>query len=670
MSRETTRHPAVIAGLFVTGLLGLFLGAGSIVSAAPPPLELLPGLRTAPELPVRSIVLRRAFPDHPLGAPPGRDQPLPIDGAAGCDKDVDLTTTIAGVVAVAAQDNGICTNTDIDTYVDVSGSTYVVQAGGKQAAWTHTDVSNPAAPVVRLQFCWDFGGVCNRDTNSLDVKAFHQGTRDYIAMGLDRVGSGGFCGVVIVDVTEPTVPAIESQFIGTNWCDTHNVFVEKDPTTGEGIYIYATADATNDLRVLDVGGAYGGSVMAPAEVGRYTAPTAGRRNFVHDVTVIDHGGAPGRRVYLAYWNSGLVILKAEDGISGLDLTEIVGPNQIDPPNFKTHHAFASQDGSLVFIQDEILKAEGDQPIQMWSVADPAAPSYVDGLALGTDVAVNPAHNLEIRDDIHPDRLYVGWYKLGLLAWDFTATGFVRYDPSPPTAVLYHQAQTEAEDGRYSGTWGVRLEVIDRQVYVFQSDRRYGLIVERVAVEASFESIASEDGWVRESRENSGLGGRVNTGGTGSKALRAGDDRKDQQYKFVVSFDTSSIPVGATIQSATLQLTRGGTQGTNPFTTHSPLLVDIKKGNFGSGAVLEKSDFQDTVGAAQVATISNQGSRGTVYTVDLAGGLAYINKAGRTQLRIYFARDDNDDRDSDYAGFYSSDNSDRARHPKLIVTYQE
>ncbi len=193
-----------------------------------------------------------------------------------------------------------------------------------------------------------------------------------------------------------------------------------------------------------------------------------------------------------------------------------------------------------------------------------------------------------------------------------------------------------------------------------------------AVEVSFVSIASEDGWVREAGENSNVGGRVKTGGTGSKALRAGDDGNDRQYKFFVSFDTSSIPDTATIQSATLQLTRGGTSGTNPFTTHGLLHVDINKGSFGSGAGLQSSDFEAAASGTQLATISNQGGLGAVYTVDisLGGAVAHINDAGRTQFRMYFALDDDDDRATDYAGFYSTDNRTSARHPRLIVTYVE
>ena len=135
--------------------------------------------------------------------------------------------------------------------------------------------------------------------------------------------------------------------------------------------------------------------------------------------------------------------------------------------------------------------------------------------------------------------------------------------------------------------------------------------------------------------------------------------------FIVSFDTSSIPDGAVIQSATLQLTRGNTSGTDPFTTHGDLLVDIKNGSFGI-AGLEISDFEAAASAIGVATVQ---SIDFTATLD-AAGLANINKTGRTQLRIYFALDDNDDSGNDFAGFYSSDNGNSSRHPKLVINYTD
>lgn len=191
-----------------------------------------------------------------------------------------------------------------------------------------------------------------------------------------------------------------------------------------------------------------------------------------------------------------------------------------------------------------------------------------------------------------------------------------------------------------------------------------------AMEASFTSIAAEDGWVRESSENSGVGGNRNTGGTGSKAIRMGDHKADKQYKSIVSFDTSSIPDGATITGARLELTRGGNRGQNPFNTHGTCYVDIKTGVFSGNAALENIDFQDPADAEREATVSNQGGSGTVYTVDLNAAGNFINKAGRTQLRLYFSLDDNDDHGNDIAGFFSANNRNAARHPRLFVTYVE
>ena len=190
------------------------------------------------------------------------------------------------------------------------------------------------------------------------------------------------------------------------------------------------------------------------------------------------------------------------------------------------------------------------------------------------------------------------------------------------------------------------------------------------VEATFVSIAGEDGWVRESNESSNVGGALNTTGTGAKAIRAGDHKNDSQYKSIVSFDTSSVPDGATIVSARLELTRGGNTGTNPFGTHGTCFLNIKSGSFSDNAALEKTDFEAPADLVEAAVVSNEGGSGTTYSVDLADALQYVNTAGRTQLRLSFSLDDNDDAGNDFAGFYSADNGTAARHPRLIVEYQE
>ena len=458
-----------IALILAPLLMLLLTGIAAAGPDLPPPRE-MPDLKEAPDKPVRSIPLRQKFPDHPQGPPSDKRAP----GGGGCDKDVDLTGTIKGVVVVDAQDNGICSNADIDTYVNtVDGDVYVVQGGGQEAAMTisHIDANGNATRII--QIAWR-----QKNTYTPDAKAFVQGGRNYVVLSLERTAQGNAaCGVVFLDVTDtrgpnPPLPPIIHQAIGADWCDVHNAFVEN--IFGEGRYVYLTADAPNDVRVLDIANI---ASTTPTEIGRYTSPTANNSNYVHDVTVLDHGGLVGRRVYLSYWDSGLVLLDAADITPGTNPTPLIGPNVIDPPGFLNHHAFGSQDGSLVIFQDEIDGSSGFETVQMWDISNTSKPVHVDSLVLGDDVPLFASHNLEINYDIDPNRVYIGWYKLGLEAWDFTSSGFTRDTPSNGrNSVLYHQAQTETDDGAYDGAWAVRLAQIGANLFIFQSDRNFGLIV--------------------------------------------------------------------------------------------------------------------------------------------------------------------------------------------------
>lgn len=141
------------------------------------------------------------------------------------------------------------------------------------------------------------------------------------------------------------------------------------------------------------------------------------------------------------------------------------------------------------------------------------------------------------------------------------------------------------------------------------------------------------------------------------------------WHLIVSFDTSSIPDGANIESAQLVLTRGNDRGKTPFLTHGVMHVDIAQGTFGE-AILEASDFEAPATIVAAASFTNQGGKDSTYTVDLPGAaLSAINSLGRTQMRMYFDHDDDDDGVADIAGFYSGDHSRRAsRRPQLIVKY--
>ena len=225
------------------GLLGLLASLFALLEISPAPLAADHGtlsLTPVSDQPLATISLRHSLPGHPGQGERGQvASSLPH----ACDKDVDLTSTVAGVVPIAAQDNLICASSDIDSYVGQGGKSYVVQAGGLNAAWVHTDVSNPSSPV--LVAIWVWTGPEGANTYTPDVKAFSQDGRDYIALSLERFAQVAFCGVVIMDVTDPLNPILVGgqQFIGADWCDVHNVYVEKDGS-GDGTFIYATADNT------------------------------------------------------------------------------------------------------------------------------------------------------------------------------------------------------------------------------------------------------------------------------------------------------------------------------------------------------------------------------------------------------------------------------------------
>ena len=190
------------------------------------------------------------------------------------------------------------------------------------------------------------------------------------------------------------------------------------------------------------------------------------------------------------------------------------------------------------------------------------------------------------------------------------------------------------------------------------------------VTVTFTSIGAEDGWVRESNETSNVGGSANSTGAGRRPIRPGDTTQDRQFKSILSFDTSSIPAGATIQSATLRLRRGILRGENPFTSgFGQCLVDVNSGGFGGNTALQASDFEAPATAVAAASLTAPAadldwSEGSLS----AAGLAAINNSGTTQFRVYFQVDDNDDGNDDLMGYYSGDNGTAANHPQLVVTY--
>jgi len=182
--------------------------------------------------------------------------------------------------------------------------------------------------------------------------------------------------------------------------------------------------------------------------------------------------------------------------------------------------------------------------------------------------------------------------------------------------------------------------------------------------ATLYSIGAHDGFIRESTENSNTGGALNALAT---TFNLGDDAYDRQFRAILSFKTASLPDTATIISVTLKIKRYSIVGTNPFTTHGNILVDIRSGPFGT-AGLQLSDFKAPASMDNVARFSNNPLAGNWYSVNInPTAFAYINKTGLTQFRLRFFTDDNDDMGADFLKFFSGDAAAASR-PVLIIQY--
>jgi hypothetical protein len=192
--------------------------------------------------------------------------------------------------------------------------------------------------------------------------------------------------------------------------------------------------------------------------------------------------------------------------------------------------------------------------------------------------------------------------------------------------------------------------------------RYSLSTTAPATQ-TFKSRGTYDGWILESAETSNTGGLLDKTAT---TFNAGDDQKDRQYRSILSFNTDTLPDDAIITSAQVKIKKQGLVGTDPFTTHGSLLLEIRNGLFSNDLDLTLNDFAAPASSSTpdsfAAPISGW------YTASLSSSnLVYVNKFGRTQFRLRFNLDDNDDLGSDTLKFFSGDASD-ADQPQLIVTY--
>ena len=183
------------------------------------------------------------------------------------------------------------------------------------------------------------------------------------------------------------------------------------------------------------------------------------------------------------------------------------------------------------------------------------------------------------------------------------------------------------------------------------------------------SQASYDGWILESGELTNQGGAINAAAT---TFRLGDDIFRRQYRAILSFNTGNLPDDAVITDVKLNLSRQSVSpaGTNPFGIFSGLMIDVRKGFFGTSGALQAGDFQAAPAKKTVGAFKPKPS-GTLYTITLpSAAYPYINtldtRGGVTQLRLRFKLDDNNDSIANFISFYSGNAA--ANQPVLVITY--
>jgi len=211
--------------------------------------------------------------------------------------------------------------------------------------------------------------------------------------------------------------------------------------------------------------------------------------------------------------------------------------------------------------------------------------------------------------------------------------------------------------------GVFYDQAAKVLWVADTDNNRVLMYGKPSHYLSPTSKAAYDGWVLESTSTSGAGGSLSAKGN----LIIGDDALNRQYVSILSFDTSTLPVGAVIHSVTLTIKKAGKTGTDPLISNAlgSLTADIQDGPFGA-PTLELTDFASSASANVIANFA-PAATGWYQLVVPSADFTYINPSGPTQFRLHFTTGSNDNQKADYDTFYAGDAAS-AKRPVLTIEY--
>jgi hypothetical protein len=277
--------------------------------------------------------------------------------------------------------------------------------------------------------------------------------------------------------------------------------------------------------------------------------------------------------------------------------------------------------------------------------DGSAPSVVlTSPAAGSTVTGNVNLTATASDDVGVDRV------------EFLLDGvLLGSDASPPYAWAWNS--TTAADGAHT----LQARAYDLVANVGHSAPVAVSVANGAGggtpVTLQFSNEDANDGYVK-----AGSGGASPAVGTLESyyGLAVGRGSDGKFNRSLLSFDTSTLPDGANITSATLTIAYRSASGdpwSNP--AGNSLQIDVRTGCFGACSI-EASDWSAAATASGVAQVLRFTGGSQSSTAFAAAGLAAINRAGRTQLRLRFALDQT-------ATHYLW--IDRGASAKLSVTYQ-
>jgi choice-of-anchor B domain-containing protein len=253
-----------------------------------------------------------------------------------------------------------------------------------------------------------------------DIKVY--GTRAY------AVSEGGE-GIQVIDLTnvDAGVVNLTNTVLSGGSISTHNVAIDT-----ESGYLYRCGGAGNGLRIYSLA-----NPDSPAFVGAW------QDRYVHDAQVKTFTSGPYAGRQIAFCCSGFNGGFQETGLSIVDVTDKSNPVHVGqvawPGAAYSHQAWLSEDGELLFVDDE-LDEKGGFPTTTYviDVSDIAQPTFAGSFTNG-NLAIG--HNLYVKGDV----LYEANYRSGLRVFDVS-------DPLAGHEIAYFDSDPDSDGATFNGMW--------------------------------------------------------------------------------------------------------------------------------------------------------------------------------------------------------------------------